>query len=237
MTSMGMFFVFMRFLARWKKGLSIGADDYAILLSTIFLLASLIFYSMGRHAATLPTENTVTILLMPFECIYGTTIDIIKASILLMYSRIFPTRNFRIASIILNGIPIGWVIAIICVSVFQCDPIAKTLDVVFTSAFRFSTLSRFQPVDAPWTLAKACIWCLIECSSGIISSCLPTLRPLFVVLSAKLASTPRCRSRPSKFKASALMSLDNPVLRSPSEHLSKQNVHLEASQLDDAFRK
>lgn len=62
---------------------------------------------------------------MAFECVYCTTVGIIKISILLMYARIFPTRNFRIASYILGAIVVSWVIAIICVSVFQCNPIAK----------------------------------------------------------------------------------------------------------------
>lgn len=35
MTALGVVFVFLRFLARWKKGLRIGADDYVILLSLV----------------------------------------------------------------------------------------------------------------------------------------------------------------------------------------------------------
>ena len=45
-----------------------------------------------------------------------------------MYAPIFPTRRYRIAAIILGSIVIGWVIAIICVSVFQCNPIAGAWD-------------------------------------------------------------------------------------------------------------
>ncbi|RAH83220.1 hypothetical protein BO86DRAFT_388091 [Aspergillus japonicus CBS 114.51] len=87
----------------------------------------MIHYGMGRHADELPSANVTKIakLLMAFECVYCTTVGIIKVSILLMYARIFPTRNFRLAAIILGGIAVGWVLAIICVSVFQCDPIAK----------------------------------------------------------------------------------------------------------------
>lgn len=62
---------------------------------------------------------------MSFEWVYCTTVGIVKISILLMYARIFPTRGFRIAAVILGSIVVGWVIAIICVSVFQCTPIAK----------------------------------------------------------------------------------------------------------------
>ena len=42
-----------------------------------------------------------------------------------MYARIFPSRGFRVASFIIGGIAVAWVISIICVSVFQCNPIAK----------------------------------------------------------------------------------------------------------------
>lgn len=62
---------------------------------------------------------------MSFECVYCTTVGIVKISILLMYARIFPTRGFRVAAITLGSIVVGWVIAIIFVSVFQCSPISK----------------------------------------------------------------------------------------------------------------
>ncbi|KAJ6038829.1 hypothetical protein N7499_003728 [Penicillium canescens] len=302
MTVLGVVFVILRFLARWKKGLRIGADDYVILLSLYFLFATcginlaMIHFGMGRHADVLPEGNIVIIakLLMSFECVYCMTVGIIKISILLMYARIFPTRGFRIAAIILGSIVIGWVVAIICVSVFQCTPLAKAWNptlsgtcinlkgsfignavpniltdiailalpvhvvwglhatvthrlsviavfllgsfVVFTSAYRFSTLFEFQPIDTPWTLAKACTWCLIECSSGIISACMPTLRPLFVMLSSKFASSISTSTRTTGVRGSGLKSYDvsNSALRPPGEVMGKQIVQLEVSQPDDA---
>ncbi|OOQ81530.1 putative integral membrane protein [Penicillium brasilianum] len=302
MTVLGVVFVVLRFLARWKKGLSVGADDYVILLSLLFLFATcalnlaMIHYGMGRHADVLPAENIVIIakLLMCFECVYCTTVGIVKISILLMYARIFPTRGFRIASIILSSIVVGWVIAIICVSVFQCNPIAKAWNfalpgacinlkgsfignavpniltdiailalpvhvvwglhatvthrlsviaifllgsfVIFTSAYRFSTLFEFEPADTPWTLAKACTWCLIECSSGIISACMPTLRPLFVMLSSKFGSSTGTRTRTTGVQGSGLKSYDvsGSALRPPGEFMGRQKVQLEVSQRDDA---
>lgn len=56
------------------------------------------------------------------------TLVLTKLSILLMYARIFPTRNFRIASFVLGGISVAWAIAIIFVSIFQCTPIARAWD-------------------------------------------------------------------------------------------------------------
>lgn len=65
---------------------------------------------------------------MVFECFYVATIAVTKASILLMYTRIFPTREIKIASIVLGGLSVAWAIAIILVSIFQCTPIARAWD-------------------------------------------------------------------------------------------------------------
>lgn len=67
-------------------------------------------------------------VLVAYECVYSTTVGVIKISILLMYTRIFPTRGFRIAALVLGSVSVSWVIAIICVSVFQCTPIEKIWD-------------------------------------------------------------------------------------------------------------
>jgi hypothetical protein len=40
------------------------------------------------------------------------------------------------------------------------------------------SLCRFISDRSTGTLAKSIIWCLVECSAGVISTCLPTLRPL-----------------------------------------------------------
>jgi hypothetical protein len=107
---------------------------------------------------------------------------------------------------------------------------------VFTSAYRFSTLFEFEPADTPWTLAKACTWCLIECSSGIISACMPTLRPLFVMLSSKFSSSIGTRTRTTGAQGSGLKSYDvsSSALRPAGEVMGKQRVQLEVSQPDDA---
>lgn len=107
--------------------------------------------------------------------------------------------------------------------------------VVFTSAYRFSTLFEFDPADTPWTLAKACTWCFIECSSGIISACLPTLRPLFMIISSKFASTVgTSHANTNDFNSLAHRSGGNLVLRPPGELISKQRMQLEVSHADDA---
>jgi hypothetical protein len=47
----------------------------------------------------------------------------------------------------------------------------------------------FDMADTTGTLAVACTWCVIEIAAGIISACLPTLRPLMVLVSSQFGST------------------------------------------------
>ncbi|KAK2016456.1 integral membrane protein [Colletotrichum eremochloae] len=49
--------------------------------------------------------------------------------------------------------------------------------VVFTSAYRTSVLFTYTATDPTYTLAPTVGWTAIEMSAGIVSACLPTLRP------------------------------------------------------------
>lgn len=253
-------FVVLRFAARFKRGLTYGADDWMMVISLLFgfgaggLNYGMIYWGLGRHASDLPPENLVMVLklLVAFECIYCTAVGLIKISLLLMYMRIFPTKGFTLGAYILGFMTIGWVIAINCVSIFQCDPIKKAWFpliagkcinlkasfvgnavpniltdvailcmpigqvwklqvtpaqraslcfmfllgsfVLFASIYRFTTIMQFQMTDTTWTLATACTWCVVEVASGIISACLPTLRPLMKMVSTQFGSS-RSRSK------------------------------------------
>ncbi|KAJ6190021.1 hypothetical protein N7519_000042 [Penicillium mononematosum] len=319
-TVLAVLFVILRFLARWKKSLKPGLDDYFIVAALVpfFTLVGLGLvltnYGMGVHSETLPAENLITIakLLVVYECVYVTTIAVIKVSILLMYCRIFPTREIRMASMVLGGVSIAWGIAIILVSIFQCTPIARAWDthipgtcinlkasfignavpnivtdililslpvrvvrrlhasltqrlsvigtfllgslfvyplllhitglrqwtdwtlsqsVVFTSIYRFTTLFEFDPADIAWTLGKSCTWCIVESSAGIISACMPTLRPLFVMISKEFSS--QCgtqETRTTDLNHSRGYELQNSALRPSDEPRNKNQVQLVVSQ-------
>ncbi|KAJ4287561.1 hypothetical protein N0V90_012264 [Kalmusia sp. IMI 367209] len=214
-------FVVLRFAARFKRGLDYGADDWMIVVS---------------------------LLLVAFECVYCTGVGLVKLSLLLMYTRIFPTPNFRLGAYTLGFITIGWVIAINCVSIFQCKPIKKAwlgpaiagtcinlkasfignavpniltdiailcmpitqvlklqmsaaqraslifmfllgAFVLFASIYRFTTIMQFDITDTTGTLGTACTWCVVEVATGIISACLPTLRPLMIIISSQFNSS------------------------------------------------
>ncbi|OLN86240.1 hypothetical protein CCHL11_04143 [Colletotrichum chlorophyti] len=54
--------------------------------------------------------------------------------------------------------------------------------VVFTSAYRTSVLFTYDGTDPTYTLAPTVGWTAIEMSAGIVSACLPTLRPAFQLI-------------------------------------------------------
>ncbi|KAH7124667.1 hypothetical protein EDB81DRAFT_699079 [Dactylonectria macrodidyma] len=60
--------------------------------------------------------------------------------------------------------------------------------VLFASIYRFTTLMQFDTRDTTWTLATACTWCVVEVACGVISGCLPTLRPLMGKISSQFGS-------------------------------------------------
>ncbi|OLN87826.1 hypothetical protein CCHL11_00535 [Colletotrichum chlorophyti] len=247
-------FVGLRFWARWSVGFHYGLDDWFMVVGLVFtFVAGAINYAMiaqglGRHASTLSQNQQVEFLklLLAFECIYVTAVMFVKISLLLMYRRIFPSRGFKIAVMILGGLTIAWWIAIVLVCVFQCTPVSKAympwiegtcIDlkasfignaipnimtdvailclpinqvwklqvtlaqrlslcfmfllggfVLFASIYRFTTIMQFEIADTTWTLATACTWCVVECACGVISACLPTLRPLMVKISSQFGS-------------------------------------------------
>ncbi|KAJ5263626.1 hypothetical protein N7478_011231 [Penicillium angulare] len=264
-TALAVVFIFLRFFSRGKKGAGLGLDDYAILVS---------------------------LLSIAYECFHSITVGLVKITILLMYSRMFPTRGFRLATIVLGTITASWVIAMICVNIFQCSPIGKAWDpslsgtcidlkasfigngvpnivtniailslptrsvwslqtttthrlsvigifvfgcfVVFTSVYRFASLMEFQYGDTAWTLSKACTWGMVECASGIIAACMPTLRPLTAMISPKFTRP----ESPQMIKTTELQAPENEkssgmAFRPPDELINKPRVHLEVTQLED----
>ncbi|KAG5986615.1 hypothetical protein E4U52_008404 [Claviceps spartinae] len=54
--------------------------------------------------------------------------------------------------------------------------------VVFASAYRTSVLFTYSNSDPTYTLAPTVGWTAIELSAGIISACLPTLLPIFLLI-------------------------------------------------------
>ncbi|KAJ5655713.1 hypothetical protein N7507_007663 [Penicillium longicatenatum] len=313
MTALAAVFVTLRFLSL-KKGMGLGMDDFAMLASLVsivtaiwrvyltdclqFLLfavaglnLALIQYGMGLHASTLSTKSLQMIakLLMAYDCVYCTTIGMIKLSVLLMYTRIFPTREFRVAAIVLGVITAAWILVIACMSVIQCAPIERAWDtsipgacidasasfianavpnivtdiaiillpiralwrmkptithrlsviallllcsfVIFSSAYRSSALFASKATDKSWTLGNACTWSVIECSSGIISACMPTLYPFFGTILSKLFRGSQPKTTDLKILGRAEST--KPAFRPQNEHVGKPMVQLVVTQPEE----
>lgn len=60
---------------------------------------------------------------MAYEIIYFVSLAATKMSILLFYTRLFPTREFKLAAKVITCIVSAWLIATILVSIFSCNPV------------------------------------------------------------------------------------------------------------------
>lgn len=58
------------------------------------------------------------------QVIYVFSVAVVKISILLFYKRIFPTKNFKLASNVVLTLVYAWFIAFFCVTLFRFNPIA-----------------------------------------------------------------------------------------------------------------
>ena len=110
-----------------------GAVNYTSKLQSSFidsdLTIAVISHGLGRHANAVPTADQVAFfkLLLAFECIYVTAVMLVKLALSQMYLRIFLSRGFRVCAAVIAAIVVGWWIAIVAVSIFQCTPIKKAV--------------------------------------------------------------------------------------------------------------
>lgn len=90
--------------------------------NSLVLVADL---GLGQDIWTVPFENITMILKIYYfdEDLYLTALPFVKISILLFYLRIFPQDWFRISAFISMAACMGYAIAFLLVSVFQCQPI------------------------------------------------------------------------------------------------------------------
>ncbi|GAB1212505.1 hypothetical protein ATERTT37_001644 [Aspergillus terreus] len=66
---------------------------------------------------------TATILYFWDELIYLSILPLTKISILCFYLRVFPRKEFRIATYVVIALNVGYLISFVLISVFQCSPL------------------------------------------------------------------------------------------------------------------
>ncbi|CRJ80018.1 hypothetical protein BN1708_000143 [Verticillium longisporum] len=122
---------------------------------------------MGIHADLVDVEDIVMMAkwLVVAEVLYAWNLGWTKLSLLLMYYRIFRVPYFK---------RMAWGVG------------AFVMAVVFASAYRTSVLFTYSATDPTYTLAPTVGWTAIEMSAGIVSACLPTLRPVMMFFARSL---------------------------------------------------
>ncbi|KAF5007234.1 hypothetical protein FDECE_6428 [Fusarium decemcellulare] len=123
-----------RVWSRLRKGGHLGGDDYTIIASLVFALASSgleiasCHYGFGRHSSSLEPEEKTEALKFFYVCqvTYKASINLTKCSIVLLYLRIFgKVRWFKWLCwflVICVGI---YAISSVTVTIFQCTPIQR----------------------------------------------------------------------------------------------------------------
>ncbi|KAK0668217.1 hypothetical protein QBC41DRAFT_347410 [Cercophora samala] len=131
-------FVGIRLWARVKlRGWSgLGMDDWTIVVSTIFatvvsaLMVASCAHGFGQHISNLTKPNKLMTLKLFYvaQAFYKLTINLTKASILLLYLRIFPKRWFRATCFVLLAIILLYMVGTTASSIWQCNPIPRAWD-------------------------------------------------------------------------------------------------------------
>jgi hypothetical protein len=98
--------------------------------------------------------------------------------------------------------------------------------VCFASLYRIVTIVRLtQTKDISWAKSDVFIWSSVEPSVGIISGCLPTLRPLMLYVMRRVGIEPSSRGATTKDSAWAAGSSVNPLETISKKRTRKMKKH------------
>jgi len=120
-----------RLASRKIKSLNWELDDLIALFALILTWANFSFgitcihFGVGRHLPAVSDEDLINFkkTLYAFNLVYVTTPPTIKLCILLMYRRLFPTRQFKLAVYILGSVLLIWWLSTFLLGVVNCRPI------------------------------------------------------------------------------------------------------------------
>ncbi|KAK0702370.1 hypothetical protein B0H67DRAFT_500441 [Lasiosphaeris hirsuta] len=112
---------------------SLGWDDYTIFLSWIFatILSALVMvassYGLGQHIISLSLDDLTMTLKIAYaaDIFYKLTINLTKASIVLLYLRTFDKKWFKTACYISLGVVFTFMVATTATSIGQCAPVSR----------------------------------------------------------------------------------------------------------------
>ena len=133
MFSIAVGFVVMRFAYKLLVArMEIGADDWAILATTIAGTASAIItifgtvkHGLGQHIWTLRPEE-ITMMLKSFyvmAILYFTQVALLKLCLVFFYIRVFPSKNVQHLLWGTVAFVVAWGFTFIIAGLFQCRPV------------------------------------------------------------------------------------------------------------------
>ncbi|CAI7669553.1 unnamed protein product [Penicillium pancosmium] len=250
-TSLATAFVGIRIYTRLKFLRTLEANDWMVIIA---LVNSFVFMGldiveatsgMGMHLKDIPPPILAFWLTIPF---YNAAVLCAKASILMQYFRVFPTKRMRLICWIMITILALYGTWAVISAFLNCIPVAKFWDptiegfclnkpalwfsnaamhittdiailiipipalasidvpkrqkialmlmfalggfVCITSIVRLVSLKKISDsLDPTYDNVGAASWSAIECNTGIICACLPTLKPLISKIIPGLIST------------------------------------------------
>ncbi|KAI8943832.1 hypothetical protein NX059_001805 [Plenodomus lindquistii] len=168
--------VCLRMVTRIKQlGRAIGWEDYTIMVSMAFSIASAIAQilqinaGLGRHTMFLPfPEGIVNVLRYLYLSVifYNFSLSLTKISILLQYRRIFTVPEMRIPLHVVMGICVAYGITLVISAIFACVPVRAFWQILEQPN------ARCLPNNVMWYLAA---------SFNIMSDLLVAILPVRVI--------------------------------------------------------
>jgi len=137
---LGVFFVGLRYVSRYIKGLSLGLDDFLILPALIFnitlcgiSIGMVQAGGIGRHYewVLLNDPTALTIfgkLQIPFSIAWELAVAFPKLAVLGLYLRIFVDRKQRISTYVLIAVLVSFCISQVLATCLQCFPLSYLWD-------------------------------------------------------------------------------------------------------------
>ncbi|CAG5158523.1 uncharacterized protein ALTATR162_LOCUS5122 [Alternaria atra] len=130
-TGLALVIVILRLYTRFFLIRCVGIEDAGIALAMLCSIGLTIAigvqaeYGMGRHTDTISDPDMVRFLRAFWSSliVYYLCLGLTKASMLLQYRRIFPTKQFQIANWITMAVVIGYTIWTVFSSIFMCVPV------------------------------------------------------------------------------------------------------------------
>ncbi|KAF0323569.1 satratoxin biosynthesis SC1 cluster protein 4 [Colletotrichum asianum] len=164
--------VALRLWARRRMKMPLEWDDWLIVMSLPLLwsvailgIAAVCYGGVGRHLNAVLAEDPAIFGRSMLDNVsrnvsYGTVLYTVKASVLLMYYRIFPTTGMKVGGYVLGGLTLAWWLAVVLVSTFQCTPVHKAWNPLMEGGKCLDTNKFFLGNSIPSIITDALILCL-----------------------------------------------------------------------------